>query len=135
MSPVSYATYRTVFFRAGPNFASIYTLLQEFIFHRALKSKIAMIWMIISAAFVAAFPSWVSAMTGYNGRNDAFVKDATGNLVQLADFHYIEYVVHDWDRIGLTTDYYVTGRFDSSPWREAQSDLSPRKLIVSRPWE
>jgi hypothetical protein len=74
-----------------------------------------MIWMIISATFVAAFPSWVSAMSGYNGRSDAFIKDKSDNLVPFFEFRYIEYVVHDGDRTNLTIDYYVTGRFQPDP--------------------
>ena len=113
VSPVSYATYSTVFFRIGPNAASIFTLLRDFIFYRALDSKFAMVWMILSASFVAAFPTWVSAMSGYSGNSGAFIKDVNGNFVSFSEFEYIEYVVHDGDRIGLNKDYYVTGNFST----------------------
>jgi hypothetical protein len=109
ISPVSYATYSTVFFRLGPNTSSIFTLLREFIFYRALNSKVAMIWMTLSATFIALFPTWVSAMTGYDGKRGAFVLDQTGNLALFSDFQYIDYIIHDGDRIGLTKDYIISG--------------------------
>lgn len=110
-SPVSYTPYITIFLRVGPNAASIFTLLREFIFYRALGSKFAMVWMILSAGFVTVFPTWVSAMTGYTGKRGAFVTDINDNFISFSEFEYIEYVVHDGDRIGLNEDYYVTGNF------------------------
>jgi hypothetical protein len=109
VSPVSYATYRTVFFRLGPNTFSIFTLLREFIFYRALNSKVAMIWMTLSATFIAFFPTWVSAMSGYGGKRGAFVRDQTGNFAKTSDIRYIDYIIHDGDRIGLTKDYVISG--------------------------
>ena len=109
VSPVSYATYRTVFFRLGPDTSSIFTLLREFIFYRALNSKVVMIWMTLSASFIAFFPTWASAMSGYDANRGAFVWDQTGNYLQLSDFQYIDYVIHDGDRIGLTKDYIISG--------------------------
>lgn len=111
VSAVSYTTYITIFFRVGPNTASIFTLLRDFIFYRALDSKFAMAWIIFSASFVAVFPTWVSAMTGYSGNRGAFVTDLNDNFISFSEFEYIEYVVHDGDRLGLSKDYYVTGNF------------------------
>jgi hypothetical protein len=137
VSPVSYATYSTVFLRVGPNVASILTLLREFIFYHALDSKVAMIWMTASATFVAAFPTWVSAMSGYNVERNPFVRDVSGNLVALTNFDYIEYVVHDGKRIGLNPDYYVTGQFMSGPPCKAHSTLAAcaKEADVRRSWE
>ena len=109
VSPVSYETYSTVFFRLGPDISSIFTLLREFIFYRALNSKVVMIWIILSATFIALFPTWVSAMSGYNGNRGPFVLDQTGNFALFSEFQYIDYVIHDGDRIGLTKDYIISG--------------------------
>jgi hypothetical protein len=114
VSSVSYGTYSTTFFHIGPNAASIYSLLRNFIFFRALGSKIAMAWIIISASFVVAFPTWVSAMTGYSGNRGAFVMDVDGNLVSFSEYRYVEYVVYDGHRVGLIDNYYVTGNFSAS---------------------
>jgi hypothetical protein len=109
VEPVSFATYKTIFFRDGPNTESVFTLLREFIVSRALHSKVAMVWMILSAGFVAFSPTWVSAMTGYSGNTDAFFPDFDGGYGAVDQFLYIEYVIHDGDRIGKTTDFYITG--------------------------
>ena len=79
--PVSYATYSTVYFRLGPNISSIFTLLREFIFYRALNSKVAMIWMTLSATFIVLFPTWVSAMSGYDSYRGAYVYSMIIELV------------------------------------------------------
>ena len=71
-----------------------------------------MVWIILSASFVAIFPTWISASSGYTGNVGAYVSDVNGNLVSFSQFGYIEYVVRDGDRIGLIEDYYVTGSFD-----------------------
>lgn len=68
-----------------------------------------MIWMILSATFIALFPTWVSAMSGYNGKRGPFVLDQTGNFALFSEFRYIDYVIHDGDRIGLTKDYIISG--------------------------
>jgi len=73
-----------------------------------------MVWIILSASFVAIFPTWISASSGYTGNVGAYVSDVNGNLVSFSQFGYIEYVVRDGDRIGLIEDYYVAGSFDLS---------------------
>jgi hypothetical protein len=109
ITPISYGTFKTIFLDEGPSFWSTIGLMREFIWYRALDSKVAMTWMILSSSFVVLFPTLASAMTGYSGNSVPFVPDPqTENLLKWAEFNQLDYIVHDGNRIGLGDDYIVT---------------------------
>lgn len=70
-----------------------------------------MIWIILSSAFIAAFPSWVSAMSGYSGNSGAFIRDQNGNYEMFSSLNIIDYVVHDGQRVGLGPEYFMLGNY------------------------
>ncbi|KAI2464921.1 hypothetical protein F4781DRAFT_50200 [Annulohypoxylon bovei var. microspora] len=107
-SPVTYRTFWVIFLHKEPTFFSIINLMRDFISYRRLHSVVAMLFMIVTMAFILIFPTLASAMTGYTPVNKAFIQGKSGNLIPFSDFKAVAYVVHDGDRINLTSDAYIT---------------------------
>ena len=81
---------------------------RDFLSNYGLRAKATVVWMIFSASFAIAFPTLVSAMTGYSSNIQGFVT-IDDNLVPFADFQVVKYIIHDGRRIGLSADYVVAG--------------------------
>ncbi|OTB02088.1 hypothetical protein M426DRAFT_13927 [Hypoxylon sp. CI-4A] len=107
-SPVTYRTFWIIFLQKEPSLLAIWQLIRDFTAYRRLNSTIAMVFMILTLAFVLIFPTFSSAMTGYTPVPKAFVENEVGSLIPFADFEFAHYVVHDGDRINLTRDAYIT---------------------------
>lgn len=69
--------------------------------------------MVVSGAFVIAFPTLVSAMTGYSSNIQPFVA-IDGKLAPFSDFLLVKYIIHDGSRIGLSDDHIVAAVHDNS---------------------
>jgi hypothetical protein len=87
---------------------SLFRISRDFTTRQRLRSKIAMIFMLVTMGYILAFPTIASAMTGYNGNVAAFVPDNSGNFVKFESFQPVLYVIHDGDRINKTKDSAVT---------------------------
>jgi hypothetical protein len=107
-SPVSYGTFEAVTLQSGSLTAGL-KLARDLLKNRTAQARASVLWMIISASFVLAFPTILSAMTGYSANIGAFVEDDNGNMVVYSNFTLVRYVVHDAHRIdeGLGNDYEV----------------------------
>ncbi|KAI1118895.1 hypothetical protein F5Y14DRAFT_398091 [Nemania sp. NC0429] len=113
-TPMTYTTFTTLFIEHGPSFTSAYRLIRDFMLYRRLKSKIATTWIILSILFVFAWPTLVAAMSGYSPETGAYVTDIKGNFVPYNEFQLLAYVIHDGNRINLTTSFPVLYGFSSS---------------------
>jgi hypothetical protein len=67
-----------------------------------------MVFMISSMAFILAFPSLASAMTGYDSKVSAYVNTTDSNYVPFEYFEFAVYVIHDGERIALTNESIVS---------------------------
>jgi hypothetical protein len=67
-----------------------------------------MVFMIATMIFSLVFPSFASAMTGYNGRLKAYVPDASNNFISFDGFRGVLYVIHDGWRVNRTGNYAIT---------------------------
>lgn len=74
---------------------------------RGLRSKLAMVFIVLTMAFILVVPTLAGAMTGYAQNSEAFVADANGNMYSLMQFHAILYTIHDGWRVGLDGGYAV----------------------------
>jgi len=101
--PISYGTYRTMFIREGLSFTALVNLIYEFWSYRPLSSVLAMVWIVLCASFIIAFPTLESAMTGYSSNGQAFILDNSGNYLKFTDLYLIDYVIHD-TRLSHYTD-------------------------------
>ncbi|EXJ55471.1 hypothetical protein A1O7_08398 [Cladophialophora yegresii CBS 114405] len=108
-SPVSYGTFEAVTLQSGSLTAN-FKLARDLLKNKTAQARAAVVWMITSACFVLAFPTILSAMTGYSVNIGSFVQVDDGNLVQYSNFTLIRYIVHDAHRIDQTLgkDYKVT---------------------------
>ena len=77
--PVSYGTFEALSFQTATA-SSITKLLRDFWTHSGWRAKTSMFWIILSSIWIAAFPTYVSAMTGYSSNLVAYVKDYSGSL-------------------------------------------------------
>ncbi|CAO2654126.1 Nn.00g108590.m01.CDS01 [Neocucurbitaria sp. VM-36] len=116
--PVTFGTYRTVFLQNESLLVGIPRMVRDFTRRHRLHSKIAMVFMIMTMAFVLAFPTFGSAMTGYSGNVGAYVADTDSQLIPFQDFRFALYVIHDGWRIGiegLEGEYIVSSPSDVAP--------------------
>lgn len=97
-SPVSYGTFEALTF----NTASLSTILRlgkNYYTNATVRAKFAIFWIIVASIWVAAFPTFASAMSGYSPNIEAFIADSDGSLVRWQDFKYVYYIIHDGWRL------------------------------------
>lgn len=104
VAPVTFNTYRTIFLQSEPSILAITRTIRDFIYRLGLHSRVTMLFMVFTMIFVFAFPTFASAMTGYQGKVQAFINDSNGNLVPFNDFRHLAYIIHDGKRINMTDD-------------------------------
>ncbi|KAH8730780.1 hypothetical protein GQ44DRAFT_605883 [Phaeosphaeriaceae sp. PMI808] len=108
VTPVTFSTFRTVFLHNEATIGSISQFIGDFSRRHGLRSKAAMVFMIVTMMFILAFPTFGGAMTGYKGNVESFVQDRSGNLLPFTSFKYVHYIIHDGDRIGKGQRYMVS---------------------------
>ncbi|KAF2728109.1 hypothetical protein EJ04DRAFT_504600 [Polyplosphaeria fusca] len=108
VQPVTFSTFSAIFLHHEPTVMSLYRMSRDFATRQRLRSKIAMVFMLVTTGYILAFPTIASAMTGYNGNVAAFVPDSSGNFVKFESFQPVLYIIHDGDRINKTNDSAVT---------------------------
>lgn len=97
---------------------SIIRLVRDFASRRGLRSKVAMTFMIITMVFVMVFPTLAGAMTGYTANNEAVIKFGNGTQTPFGKFRQVVAIIHDGDRVNLTTEYMV---FKGSPQNQYET--------------
>ncbi|KAF2670615.1 hypothetical protein BT63DRAFT_413321 [Microthyrium microscopicum] len=132
-SAISIPTYRTIFLHREPSVWSTLMLIEDFIRHRALSSKPAMLWMITSLLFIISYPTLSSAMTSYSPQTSPYVQSYNGDYNQATSFHPILYVIRDGSRVNMTNDYAIclSPIYTYSDCSDANSDLSVVGSIVA----
>jgi len=105
---VTFSTFSAIFLHKEPTLMSLFRMSRDFTTRQRLRSKIAMIFMLVTMGYILAFPTIASAMTGYNGNVAAFIPDNSGNFVKFESFQPVLYVIHDGNRINKTKDLIVT---------------------------
>lgn len=112
-NPVSYGTFEAITLQ-GSSLSAIFQTSRDFFLNQGPRAKATVLWMTISAAFAIAFPTMVSAMTGYSATVEAVVT-VNGTFIPFSDFQMVRYVIHDGDRVpGLSKDYLVTSSLDAT---------------------
>ncbi|KAK7582980.1 hypothetical protein V3481_012274 [Fusarium oxysporum f. sp. vasinfectum] len=112
--PATYSTVWLIRFQKENSAFAIWKLASGF-FKIDLASKKAMCFMIWTALFILAFPTFASSMTGYTPYNKAYVNSTTGKLVQFSEVLPVAYVIRDGDRVdGLSKDYPVLWKGNST---------------------
>ena len=112
--PVTYQVFRTIFIEHDASLLSTYRTIQSFVWQRRLRSKVTMVFMAATMVFIVAFPTLMSAMSGYDSNVASRIQDRDGNLISFRDFERPIYVVHDGSRVNLTDDYLITAQYDGT---------------------
>ncbi|EUC44372.1 hypothetical protein COCMIDRAFT_52299, partial [Bipolaris oryzae ATCC 44560] len=121
--PVSYQVFRTIFIENDASVLSTCRTIKSFITQRRLKSKFAMAFMTATMLFILAFPTLMSAMSGYDSNVSSRVPDPSDNLVPFGNFSRVLYFIQDGLRINKSdslwvldeTNYDVTLRIGRDP--------------------
>ncbi|KAK4463593.1 hypothetical protein QBC42DRAFT_265169 [Cladorrhinum samala] len=116
-SPVTYSTFLAVFLHQDSSILGLYHLISDRTFYRALGSRVAAAFTVASLLLTLAFPTIMSAMTGYVLATEAFVTGKSDRiLIPYQDFREVIYVVHDGWRVNGTADHMIfsSNRLSSS---------------------
>lgn len=105
--PVSYRLFRTIFIENDASLISTGRTIKSFIRQRRLRSKAAMVFMIATMLFILAFPTLMSAMSGYDSNVVSRVQDGDDNLVPFNKYARVVYVIHDGWRVGENGEYWI----------------------------
>lgn len=106
--PVTYQLFRTIFIENDASILSTYRTIRSFVWQRRLRSNVAMFFMASTMIFILAFPTLISAMSGYDSNVASLVQDRDGNLILFNKYSRVFYVVHDGWRINQTGNYWIT---------------------------
>lgn len=120
---------------------AFYKQLRNFFSIRSWRHQLRILWIILSTLFVVAFPTLVSAMTGYAPVTEAFLKDRDGQLVPLMSYRSVIYIVHDADRVDLKSPLILTNIPEDpstrSKWvtlqRSFSHSLNPTNMASTQP--
>jgi hypothetical protein len=106
--PVTYQLFRTIFIENDASVLSTYRTIRSFIWQRRLRSNTAMIFMTATMIFILAFPTLISAMSGYDLNVASRIQDSENNLVPFNKYSRVLYVIHDGWRIEQDGNYWIT---------------------------
>ncbi|KAL9618970.1 MAG: hypothetical protein Q9160_006364 [Pyrenula sp. 1 TL-2023] len=132
-STVSYRIFAALTFETA-TLATIYNLVRDFWTNAKLYAKFAILWILLSSAWIALFPTFTSAMTGYAANVDELVSAKDGARIDYAEFLPVNFVVHDGWRIGLEGDHIVySGRtFEECLSDTLEQHVAPEYALTCR---
>lgn len=116
--PVTYTTFWTAFMEDRASLASAIRLSRDFFCKRGMYSTRGITFILTSLAYLLAFPTIASSMTGYIPRTEAFVSDVDGKPVAESDFRPVVYMMHDGPRVNMSADFIVP--CEKSKWGKNQ---------------
>jgi hypothetical protein len=106
--PITYQLFRTVFLEHEASLVSTCSTIKSFLWHRELRSRVAMVFMVCTMIIILAFPTLASAMSGYDANVASYVLDRNANYIPFKDFSRVFYVIHDGWRINQDGNYWIT---------------------------
>lgn len=134
-SSVSYGTFEALTFQTASTL-TIFKLIRDFYSNATARAKIAVFWMILASIWVAAFPTFTSAMSGYSANIGEYITDRDQSLIPWNDFRLIYFIIHDGWRIpGLQGEHQVLapGGISDSPSAYVGDDVCQSLLHNSEP--
>lgn len=103
---ISYGTFEAITLRPD-SWVALWNLNRDFLYNKGVRARVTAVWLIMSMLFIVAFPSMISAMSGYSANVEAFVR-VENNMIQYSDFRIVRYIIHDAWRLGMMGDHLVT---------------------------
>lgn len=120
--PVPYGTFEAVTLQ-NVSLIALLKLARNYLRNKGTRARTVVAWIIVSAAFVLAFPTLTSAMSGYSANGNSYV-NIDENYVAFSEFRLIRYIIHDGWRIGLDADHLVTSILPSASESKTSSMIS-----------
>ena len=103
---VTYDTFIAITLQES-SLSSLFKISRDYRSNRGARAKWEIVWITLSLAFILAFPTLISAMSGYSTNSQAFVRVDNSTLVPWTDFRLVRYVINDGHRIGLNASSQV----------------------------
>ncbi len=103
---VTYGTFVAITLQES-SLSSLFKISRDYRSNKGARAKFEIVWVTLSLAFILAFPTLISAMSGYSSNSQAFVRVNNSTLVPWADFRLVRYVINDGHRIGLNASSQV----------------------------
>lgn len=97
-SPVSYHTFAALAFEPG-TITGVIMLAKDFASNRTFRSKMVVSWVLMATLYIVAFPTLLSAMTGYTSVMGVYLEDHSQNLVPWKLYRKFWWIIEDADRI------------------------------------
>lgn len=110
-TPVSYNTFEALAF-VPPSLQQTISLLRDMITNRGIQGRLIMLWIVFSSLFVLAFPSLVSAMSGYNTNTASYLVDTSGEYIPWTNLQIVQFTINDGNRLGSSGPIYVTDDYN-----------------------
>lgn len=114
---ITYNTYWTVFMGKESELLTSLFLLRDFTTRKRLRSATTMVIIMFAMLFIMGWPTIASAMTAYDSINYGYVSMTDNTQVAFSAFRPILYVIHDGERVNLSSNYpvpYCNGSCKSS---------------------
>lgn len=105
---MTYQVFRTIFIENDASVLSTCRTIRSFIWQRRLRSKVAMAFMTATMVFILAFPTLMSAMSGYDSNVSSRIPDRNDNLVPFDDFSRALYFVENGEKLNRSNNLFVT---------------------------
>jgi hypothetical protein len=121
VAPITFDTFRTVFLHNEASLASIPRLIRDFSCRHSLHSRAAMIFMIVTLAFILLFPTFGSAMTGYSAVVQPYVLTEEHDYVFLDNLYSYNATQNAWV---LSNQTYSLAYIQEQGICQAQKDVS-----------
>lgn len=125
--PVTYRLFRTIFIEKDASLLSTCRIFKSFICQRRLRSKMAMVFITSTMIFILAFPTLISAMSGYDSNVASRLLDRDDNLIPFTNYTRVLYVIHDGWRIEKDGSYWITDAPDGCTYITRLNNHSRRK--------
>lgn len=122
VAPITFGTFRTVFLHNEASLVSIPRLIQDFSYRHSLHSRAAMIFMIVTLAFILLFPTFGSAMSGYSAGVQPYVLDRDNNYVPFEKFGSVDISSKIWIAVNQTYDHtYIQEKGICQPQKDVSA--------------
>ncbi|EON62894.1 hypothetical protein W97_02119 [Coniosporium apollinis CBS 100218] len=96
---------------------------------RTRRCTLTVVGLILASSYILAFPTLISALTGYDATYRPYVNVTDGSMIPFSSFETVDWVVWDGSRIGLADGALIVEDSSSSfyPLRNISSSIARYK--------
>lgn len=123
--------FQTAFIDAGPNVWNTTSFISDLVRRRLKLPITTAALMLFSVIFVLLFSTLASALSGYTANTRAMVEDRKGDFIRFNKFQFVEFIIHDGTRVGLTNDFPVVSPAGGSSFSDGKSATAVIRLCVA----